>query len=127
MFILSVTSVCIFFTIVLTRLCFDGSCWKSEPPGLRGRGINGYGGRIPKRERSDEYDSHVRSSGTVINYLRCLKASWRLQPFLIPPREIRTVLAGLLSRTELACTLRGRPYIQNINMTDTGAHFAGFH
>lgn len=28
------------------------------------------------RGTSDEYDSHVCRSGTVINYLRCFKASW---------------------------------------------------
>lgn len=36
------------------------------------------------RGSCDEYDSHVCPSGTVINYLRCFKASWWLLPFLIP-------------------------------------------
>lgn len=36
------------------------------------------------RGRCDEYDSHVCPSGTLINYLRCFKASWWLLPFLIP-------------------------------------------
>lgn len=103
-------------------------------PGLHEWGLNRYGGGIPKRDdrerHSDEYDGHVGSSITVINYLRCFKASWWLQPFLIGGERLersgRAFVMDRICMHTLRLSLHSGYKQTRQSHTHSGAHFLFF-